>query len=315
MVTATVRIRAREHIEALCHTATDGTVLRVALLGEIRRAIGFDAHVWVMTDPVTCVGSTPLAQIPTVRDLPRAIRSKYLTSINRWTTLASAASLGERREQSRLWTDVLSGYAIGDVTSSAYADRFGCWAFLDLWRLESSGPFSTADCTFLELTVLSQTVASEEWLGTLLPPAPGRSPIPAIAYNVAGQLLAHEQGVDDHRPSARAHLGEGFWVTARAARISENTIAVTLEESSPTDRIDLYARSFGLSARETELLAHLASGRDTREIAGHMSVSVNTVQDHLKSVFTKTGARSRTTLLGRALGFTESTQQGVAGDR
>lgn len=352
MVTATATTRAREHIAALCRAAadvpTEPAALRVAILDDLRDAIGFDAHVWVMTDPVTCVGSAPVAQIPTLRDLPRTIRSKYLTTINRWTALVSASSLGERRAQSPLWTDVLSGDDIGDVVSSVFADRFGCWAFLDLWRLERSGPFDDTDCAFLDsiaepvttalrrcvaatflapavarprtlgplvlildnaLTVVSQTVASEEWLTNLLPAPPGRSPIPAIAYNVAGQLLAQETGVDGHRPTARVHLGEGFWVTVRAARISGASIAVTLEESSPADRLDLYARSCGLSARETELLSHLACGLDTRQIAERMTVSVNTVQDHLKSVFSKTGTRSRTMLLGTAVGFADAAQR------
>jgi DNA-binding NarL/FixJ family response regulator len=54
--------------------------------------------------------------------------------------------------------------------------------------------------------------------------------------------------------------------------------------------------------RETELLQHLAGGADTREVARLMFVSENTVQDHLKSIFDKSTARSRRTLLARALG-------------
>ena len=62
------------------------------------------------------------------------------------------------------------------------------------------------------------------------------------------------------------------------------------------------ARCTGLSARETELLGHLATGADTRDLAGRMFLSAHTVQDHLKSVFDKTGTRSRRLLLARALG-------------
>jgi len=55
--------------------------------------------------------------------------------------------------------------------------------------------------------------------------------------------------------------------------------------------------------RETELVRHLAAGGDTREVAGQMFVSENTVQDHLKSVFAKTGLpQAGGTLLARALG-------------
>jgi hypothetical protein len=72
-------------------------------------------------------------------------------------------------------------------------------------------------------------------------------------------------------PSARVHLSEGLWVTLRAARIGdtgpvrERDIAVTIEETSPPERVALFARAFGLSARENELLGHLVSGTDTRD--------------------------------------------------
>ena len=41
---------------------------------------------------------------------------------------------------------------------------------------------------------------------------------------------------------------------------------------------------------------------DTRDVAARMFLSAHTVQDRLKSVFDKTGTRSRRTLLARALG-------------
>jgi DNA-binding CsgD family transcriptional regulator len=47
---------------------------------------------------------------------------------------------------------------------------------------------------------------------------------------------------------------------------------------------------------------HLASGMDTRELAGRVFVSEHTVQDHLKSIFAKTGVNSRPKLVSMALG-------------
>ena len=80
------------------------------------------------------------------------------------------------------------------------------------------------------------------------------------------------------------------------------TIVVTIEEASAAERLDLFARAFGLTAREQELLGLLATGSDTRAMARQMSLSEHTIQDHLKSIFTKTGARDRVTVLSRALG-------------
>jgi DNA-binding CsgD family transcriptional regulator len=159
-----------------------------------------------------------------------------------------------------------------------------------------------------ELAVRGQTPQTQEYLRVLVPPAEHRAPIPASAYNVAAQLLAVEAGVDDNLPSARVHLAAGLWLTLRAARIgapgplAERDIAVTIEEASTSERVDLFARAFGLSVRESELLMHLVAGGDTQEVAGRMFVSANTVQDHLKAIFAKTSVRSRRALLSRAIG-------------
>jgi DNA-binding CsgD family transcriptional regulator len=132
-------------------------------------------------------------------------------------------------------------------------------------------------------------------------------PVPAGAYNVAAQLLAAEAGVDQNPPSARVHLSHGRWLTLRAARIGtgapqDRDIAVSIEETSPPERLALFARAFGLSAREAEVVRQLAAGGDTRDLAREMFLSEHTVQDYLKSIFTKTSVRSRRALLTRALG-------------
>jgi DNA-binding CsgD family transcriptional regulator len=158
------------------------------------------------------------------------------------------------------------------------------------------------------LDVRGQTPDTPAYLRVLVPPPDGGAPIPASAYNVAAQLLAVEEGVDDNPPSARVHLSDGVWVSVRAARIggaepsAARDIAVTVEVASPVERVSVFGRACGLSRREAELLGHLATGADTHEVAQRMSVSEHTVQDHLKSVFAKTATRSRRTLLSRALG-------------
>jgi DNA-binding NarL/FixJ family response regulator len=104
------------------------------------------------------------------------------------------------------------------------------------------------------------------------------------------------------------HLAGGRWLTLRAARMGtsqpahQRDIAVSIEPAPPGDRVSLFARASGLTPRETELLHHLVTGASTRDITGHMFVSENTVQDHLKSILAKTATSNRRTLLARALG-------------
>ena len=64
----------------------------------------------------------------------------------------------------------------------------------------------------------------------------------------------------------------------------------------------LFGRACALSAREMELLGRLINGSDTRGVAMQMFLSEHTVQDHLKSIFIKTGASNRRTLLARVVG-------------
>src|ERR1700727_3817057 len=110
-----------ERVVRICESAADARTLRLRLLEEIRRAVGFDAYAWLLTDPETSVGSAPLADVPCLPELPRLIRLKYLTGINRWTTLARppVALLREVTagdlSLSPLWRDLLSEYGVVDV--------------------------------------------------------------------------------------------------------------------------------------------------------------------------------------------------------
>ena len=56
----------------------------------------------------------------------------------------------------------------------------------------------------------------------------------------------------------------------------------------------------GLSARESEVLALVAKGRDNHEIARALFLSVKTVQNHVSALLAKTGARTRAELVARA---------------
>ena len=332
-------------VERICASASDARALRLALLDEFRRVIGFDAYAWLLTDPETWVGCAPLADVPCLPELPKLIRLKYLTKVNRWTTLDGPALLyaetGGELSRSLVWRELLAGYGIVDVASVVFADRFGCWGFLDLWRSGRFARFGPADLAFLAgmaepvtaalrrcvaatfvtrpaldprrlggpvvlllspgLEVVGQTPETHEYLRVLVPPAEGDAPIPAGAYNVAAQLVAIEAEVDRHPALARMHMSDGLWVTLRAARLGTD-IAVSIEETAPAERVSVFTRAFGLSSREAELVGHLAVGSDTREVAARMVLSEHTVQQHLKSIFAKTSVRSRRALLARVLG-------------
>ena len=134
----------------MCGAHDDERSLRVALLEEIRGAVGFDAYAWLLADPETEVGCAPLADIPCLPELPQLIRLKYLTPVNRWTRLVGSvarlrAGTGGQPEASLVWRDLLARYDVHDVASLVFRDRFGCWGFLDLWRIGAGTDFTDAE--------------------------------------------------------------------------------------------------------------------------------------------------------------------------
>ena len=179
VATSTSRERAREHIARLCRGDMPVRQLRGAVLDQLRIAVGFDFYVFMLTDPRTCVGCDPLADVPLLDELPRLIRLKYATSVNRWTTLNDPPvallyeGTGGRREQSLLWRDMLAAADVVDVASAVFRDRFGCWGFLDLWRSEPGAPFTKADADFLAAIAPAVTAALRSCQATTFTPNAG----------------------------------------------------------------------------------------------------------------------------------------------
>lgn len=336
------RDRALARIERLCAAGMRDRELRAGLVEAIGVLVRFDAHVFLLTDPVTCVGASPLASIPGLSfdRLPELIKARYLSGENRWSNLdgVCAMSATQPGTDSDPWPRIVGEFGGVDVATLVFTDQFGCWGFLDLWRL-SGTPFSPVEMAALhevapivaqgvrraladtftfapasapprqpivlllddELRVHEQTTLTDSWLRILLPTGPEVAPIPAHAYNVAAQLLAREHGVDEHEASARTHLAGGFWVSMRAARAASR-IVVTIEAATSTERLDIFARTHGLSPRETEVLNLLVSGADSKSIAATLFLSEHTVHDHVRSLLTRTGFRTRQILLAKALG-------------
>ncbi|QTJ68463.1 helix-turn-helix transcriptional regulator [Rhodococcus sp. ZPP] len=101
---------------------------------------------------------------------------------------------------------------------------------------------------------------------------------------------------------ARIRDAHGGWILVRATAMlggDESQTVVTFESAGGSDLTGLLLAAYGLTAREREICSDVVAGYATSDIAQRRAITANTVQDHLKSVYAKTGVRSRAELAAR----------------
>jgi len=159
-----------------------------------------------------------------------------------------------------------------------------------------------------DLSLIAVTPEAEQLLSLIEPDQPNRLPLPTAVYAAAAVLQAVERGGRDAStlPSTRIATRAGTWLSVHASRLNgpddPNQLVVILEPVEVRAMVPLILSAYGLSAREAEVATHVLRGHATYAIADTLHISRHTVQDHLKSVFDKTGVRSRRDLVGRLLG-------------
>jgi len=76
-------------------------------------------------------------------------------------------------------------------------------------------------------------------------------------------------------------------------------VAVIIEPANPARISPLLMAAYQLTDREQDITRLVLRGDSTAQIAESLFISPQTVQQHLKSVFEKTGVRSRRDLVGK----------------
>ena len=92
---------------------------------------------------------------------------------------------------------------------------------------------------------------------------------------------------------------EATWV-ANLVHEGHDAVLVILRptESESEIRAQAFAASHSLSRREQEVLHLLARGLTTTAMAEELGISPHTIRDHLKHLYSKTGTKGRSELLG-----------------
>ena len=140
------------------------------------------------------------------------------------------------------------------------------------------------------------TPAAQEWQDWFDQIAPGRFMV-MMQVMAGGARSATSGGF-----SMRLRDARGQWAVLEASPLigaDEDQIAVTIEPATGDHLLGLLLAAYGLTAREREVCREVIAGYSTTDIAARLFISTNTVQDHLKSMFTKVGVRSRGELVAR----------------
>lgn len=101
---------------------------------------------------------------------------------------------------------------------------------------------------------------------------------------------------------ARARTTSGRWIVVRGSLLGADDtapVAVLLEAARPPELAPLIADAYAFTDRERLITELVAQGHSTKEISEALHLSAYTVQDHLKSIFDKSGTSSRGDLVAR----------------
>jgi DNA-binding CsgD family transcriptional regulator len=145
--------------------------------------------------------------------------------------------------------------------------------------------------------VESITGSAREWLAELgFAGEPALDRLPHVLLAVADSARAAAGDAIARLPGA-----SGQWVVLHASAASgggAGRVAVILQGPTPSSIAPLITAAYGLTERERELTELVLQGHSTGDIAARLFISTHTVQEHLKSIFTKTGVHSRRELVG-----------------
>nr|WP_202892216.1 LuxR C-terminal-related transcriptional regulator [Kribbella shirazensis] len=149
----------------------------------------------------------------------------------------------------------------------------------------------------------SATPGVEHWLRDLPDGDWDTGRLPSAVLAVAGQALRTATYPDAGEVAmSRVMSKSGRWVVLHGTSLvssSSRRVAVIVEPAHPGRIAPLLMAAYGLTEREQEITRLVLQGDSTVDIAERLVVSTHTIQQHLKSVFDKTGVRSRRDLVGK----------------
>jgi DNA-binding CsgD family transcriptional regulator len=254
-----------------------------------------------------------------------------LARATRHSGVLSEATAGDLNRSQRYRDFLHPGGILGELRASLVVDGT-CWGSFAIFRA-APADFSTEERDFVhQLTVtlgrgFRAALILAGSTGTAASPAPGlivldtnrrvesinttagswlaelgftgepsRDSLPHALLAVAVRATAAAEDAIARVPGA-----SGRWVVLHASATSgaqPGRVAVIVQDAAPASIAPLIAAAYELTRRERELIELVLQGYSTSDIAARLFLSPHTVQEHLKSIFAKTGVHSRRELVG-----------------
>jgi DNA-binding CsgD family transcriptional regulator len=125
-----------------------------------------------------------------------------------------------------------------------------------------------------------------------------------IIQAVAVRARTLDLGQDPLEVGARSRVRtkSGSWLLLYGTRLTggaDARTAVIIQPATPAAVAPLVTLAYGLSERESQVTRLCMEGLTTKQMAHAIALSPHTIQDHLKSIFAKTGVRSRSGLVSQ----------------
>jgi DNA-binding CsgD family transcriptional regulator len=148
-------------------------------------------------------------------------------------------------------------------------------------ELDAAGRLQRASSTTEPLLAeLSGTTAEDGW----------RSPAVQAMASATRQAISARAS---QLPRTAVKTPAGTWLVLHGALLGEHGVAVFIQRAHPTLVAPLLLKAYGLTAREQEVAQWLLRGATTAQAAQRLAISTHTVNEHVKSIYDKTGARTR----------------------
>ncbi|MEK5038319.1 helix-turn-helix transcriptional regulator [Sporosarcina sp. FSL K6-3457] len=239
---------------------------------------------------------------------------------------------------SKRFHKILSPAKFHDELRAVLVHKERCYGFLTLFRTQEQGFFSLEDIAYMKRSIpsiakgLKDSIYQSYQTSKMIHAASVETGIiilnqdfEIISTNQTGihlvEWLRQQENIENHqlpRPiraicsqvtssfstnnsKVIVHAFNQLFmsITASPLLTSSSQIALLIERIRPREMNRLLVELFDLTKREHELVEELLKGNSTKMIADKLYISSYTVQDHLKSIFNKTGVNSRRELIGK----------------